>query len=383
VAFVTARENRTKKRLIGIVMPLAQQQGGAETLLMYLLRSKSKTDTYVCAFLEDGPLVAEVRALGISASVFPATRISDPVNYPLTMLRLARWMRQKRLAAVLSWMPKAHLYAGPAALLAGVKALWFQHSIPDASRINRIITGIPSKGILCCSGAAKAAQDAISPRRPSEICYPGVHLPPSGSIEASFARKQLDLPLDAPIIGMIARLERWKGGHVFLEAARILCTMRTSVQFFIVGGPHPRDPGYAEELQVLAAQPSLRSCFRFVGQIPASEVFLWQAAADVIVHPVTGEEPFGMAIVEAMGMGKVVVASDAGGPREIIRSGVDGFLVPRGDPNALAIVTGRLLDFPEERKFVEHQALQRAHHFSIEAFVKRVQELVEIFLQTS
>jgi glycosyltransferase involved in cell wall biosynthesis len=349
---------------------------------MYLLRSESKTNTYICAFLEDGPLVAEVQALGISTSIFPATRISDPVNFLLTMHRLARWMKQNRFAAVLSWMPKAHLYAGPAAFLAGVKALWFQHSIPDASRINRIITGIPSKGILCCSGAAKAAQDAISPRRPSEICYPGVQLSPSGSIEASFVRKQLDLPLDTPIVGMIARLERWKGAHVFLEAAQILCATRASIEFFIVGGPHPRDPGYAEELHVLAAQPGLRNCFRFVGQISASEVSLWQAAADVIVHPVTGEEPFGMAIVEAMGAGRVVVASDAGGPREIIRSGVDGFLVPRGDPSALAAVAGRLLDFPEERKFIEHQAQQRAHHFSIDVFVKRSQELIEIFIQT-
>jgi len=364
-------------------MPLAAQQGGAEALLMNFLRHASGKHEYVCTFLEDGPLVAEVQALGFTASVFPATRISDPANCLMTIGRLTRWMTKSRLSAVLSWMPKAHLYSGPAAFLAKVAPLWFQHGIPAPSRINRTIAAIPANGILCCSLAAKVAQDAISPHRPTAVCYPGVSFAQRKPVAMAYARARVGLPLQVPIIGMIARLENWKGAHVFLEAARILAKTQSSMCFFIVGGSHPRDLAYADELNAQAAKFELGNRFLLAGQRPASEVPLWQAAADIIVHPVTGEEPFGMAIVEAMGMGKVVIASDAGGPREIIRPGLDGFLIPRGDASALAARIVQVLDNPEERSSVERGAIHRAEAFTVDAFVKRVDDLAEFFVPTT
>jgi len=170
---------------------------------------------------------------------------------------------------------------------------------------------------------------------------------------------------------------------VFLEAARILVKTQSSIRFFIVGGPHPRDLAYADELNAQVAKSDIGNRFLLVGQRPASEVPLWQAAADIIAHPVTGEEPFGMAIVEAMGMGKVVIASDAGGPREIIRPGLDGFLIPRGDASALAARIVQVLDNPEERSSVERRAIHRAEAFTVDAFVKRVDDLAEFFVPTT
>ena len=165
------------------------------------------------------------------------------------------------LSALLSWMRKARLYAGPGAFWAKVAALWFQHMIPEPSRINRIITAIPASGILCCSLAAKVAQDASSPHRPTAVFYPGVSFAQRKPVAMSHARAQVGLPLQVPIVGMIARLERWKGAHVFLEAARILAKTRSSMCFFIVGGSHPRDLAYADELNAQAAKSELGKRF--------------------------------------------------------------------------------------------------------------------------
>jgi glycosyltransferase involved in cell wall biosynthesis len=363
-------------RSVGIIMPLAQQQGGAEALLMHLLRCGSKDYNFACAFLQDGPLVSQVESLGYSAKVFPSTRLTNPGNYIATVARLYKWMKQKKVSRVLSWMPKAHLYAGPAALMMGARILWFQHGVIQGNPIDHIATWIPADGILCCSGAAKAAQDALSPRRATHICYPGVTFPSLQPIDMAAARNQLRLPADLPIIGMIARWERWKGAHIFLAAAGILSATYPTAHFFIVGGAHPRDPGYADELRALAASTGLGDRLHLAGQRPAQDVPTWQAAADVVVHPVTGEEPFGMAVVEAMGMGKVVVASAVGGLVEIIHPGVDGYLVAPGEPAELATQVDDVLSHPDERRSMEDEAFARGRSFSIAAFVQRLHEVI-------
>ncbi|WP_433975801.1 glycosyltransferase family 4 protein [Tunturiibacter lichenicola] len=374
-------ENEIKKR-VGLVMPLGQQRGGAEALLMNLLRHRSDQHHFVCAFLEDGPLVSKVKSIGYSARVFPTTRLTDPFNYLATIKNLSRWIAEEKLATVFSWMPKAHLYAGPAAYLRGARAIWFHHGITWGTRIDRIITRIPTAGILCCSNAGKEAQDKLKPARRTEVCYPGVTFPSDTPMDKAEARSQLGLATDIPIVGMVARWERWKGAHIFIQAADRLAFTRPSAHFFIVGGPHPRDLAYAEELRGLAAHSPLGDRLLLVGQLPPEQVPVWQAAADVIVHPVTSEEPFGMAVVEAMGMGKVVIASNAGGPAEIIHSGEDGLLVPRRDSAALAVAIDEMLDSPVRRNAIQERAFLRGRSFSVSVFVHRVDELITLLTTT-
>ena len=79
---------------IGIVMPLASQQGGAEALLQHFLRHGEHSYKYVCAFLEDGPLATEVRALGYDTTVFPTTHLSHVSNYLKTLRSLRSSYRQ-------------------------------------------------------------------------------------------------------------------------------------------------------------------------------------------------------------------------------------------------------------------------------------------------
>ncbi|HZF77067.1 MAG TPA: glycosyltransferase, partial [Acetobacteraceae bacterium] len=80
-------------------------------------------------------------------------------------------------------------------------------------------------------------------------------------------------------------------------------------------------------------------------------------AADVVVHASTDPEAFGRTVIEAQAMGRVVVASDLGGPRETVEEAVTGFRVPPGDPAALAAAIGRVLDMgPEGRAAIGARA---------------------------
>src|SRR5262249_47225612 len=109
----------------------------------------------------------------------------------------------------------------------------------------------------------------------------------------------------------------------------------------IVGGEHFSEPDYPEMLATQARQGRLGSRIHFAGH--QTDAALWMQAMDVVVHASTGAEPFGMVLIEAMALGKTVIASRAGGPLEIMTDGVDGVLVEPGDPAALAAALDAVL----------------------------------------
>jgi len=382
VAVLAAREEPTASlaewRAVGIVMPLASQQGGAEALLQHLLRHRNHAHRYVCAFLQDGPLVKEVSGLGYDTTVFRTTHLSHASNYLKTVWSLRSWMKAKKLRTVVSWMPKAHMYVSPAAMFLGVRVVWFQHGVPHRHPMDRLISLFPAKAILCCSQTSKRGQDQMFPLRQSHVCYPGIVLSSGAATSKIDARRRLGLPEAVPIVGMVARLEHWKGAHIFVEAAAQIFECYPQATLFIVGGDHPLDPAYAERVKGLVREMKCGDRWILAGQRPMTEVPLWHAAADLIVHPVVGVEPFGMSVVEAMALGKVVVASDLGGPAEVIQNGINGILIPGGKASLLASTVSQLLEDPNRCAAIEKQASLRARSFSVDAFAGRFNELMTL-----
>ena len=323
---------------VAILMPLAEQRGGAEQLLRLFLRhAPGAPDDWPLVFFETGPLVDEARALGFPVQVIRAGRLRQLVRYLHTVRRLARWFRQEGIALVLSWMGKAHLYGGVAARLAGVPAVWFQHGIPaQDSWMDRWITRVPAVGVLACSEAAAAAQRRLRPVRPVAVVHPAAELTafePDRLPAPMEARRQLGLPESGPLIGMVGRLQRWKGMHTLVQAMPHILERHPDARAVIVGGRHELEPDY---------------------------------------------EPW-IVVVEAMALGKPVVAGAEGGPREIITEGVDGLLAPYEDAEALARQILRYLDDPAFARRVGEAARRRARDFSPEAFARRVMDVLRDF----
>ena len=359
---------------IAIVMPLAQQRGGSEMLLMHLLRANRHGPQidYRLAFLEDGPLVAEAARLGYSARVFLAGQLREGVRYWATVRHLRQWFRQEKVNAVLSWMSKSHLYAGPAAW-GHIPAVWYQHGIPDRHWMARVATRIPSRAIFCCSQAAAAAQVSLPPTRPCPVIYPAVDLAAYNvqSLPLKMAcRMELGLPPDAFLIGVVARLQRQKGIHVLVEAAAALAADYPHAHYVVVGGEHPLEPEYAEGLTRQVAEAGLTSRVSFAGH--QTSVATWMQAMDVLTLPSIGAEGFGMVVVEAMALGKVVIASRLGGPPEIIEDGVDGVLVDPGDTQSLMAALAKAMRGGQCNQRMGLAAEQKAETFGTARFASEV-----------
>ncbi len=370
---VPARDAATGTLRVLVVMPLGHALGGGEEMLRQLLRDSGDAGVeWTVAFLRAGPLVEEVRALGISCHVVNAGRFRQVAKRVAAVRRIAALARERHVDLCVGWMVAGQATAGPAALLAGVPCAWYQVGTPRPDWLDRLATLWPAVGVITLSTAGAAAQARIWPRRPVRIVYPGVSL---GAIEHArledprALRARFGLPADGPIVGIVGRLQRWKGVHVFLDAMALLRRTHPAVHAVVVGGPHETEPAYADGLRVQAARNGLAPHVTFAGFQPNPAE--WMQAMDVVVHA-ADREPFGIVVVEAMALGKPVVAGAEGGPAEIVTDGVDGLLTPYGDAAALATAVARFLDDPARAKQIAAAARTRAVAFSSAAYARNL-----------
>ncbi|CAH0219447.1 D-inositol-3-phosphate glycosyltransferase [Roseomonas sp. CECT 9278] len=148
------------------------------------------------------------------------------------------------------------------------------------------------------------------------------------------------VPQARPVVMLPARLTRWKGQGVLVEA---MARLPGDALALLVGDAQGR-AGFVDELRGRIAALGLADRVRLVGH--AEDMPAALLLADVVVHASTDAEAFGRTVIEAQAMERCVIASDLGGPRETVEEGVTGWRVPPGDAAALAGAIGRVLALP-------------------------------------
>lgn len=163
------------------------------------------------------------------------------------------------------------------------------------------------------------------------VVHPGVDLDRYAPGPADPAvRSQLGVP-GGVLVGILGRLDPMKGIHVLVEALGILGG-RSDIRLAIVGSTGVRPDSYARTTRT-RAEELLGDRVRFVGRRDDIPDVL--RALDVVVNA-SFAEPFGRSVLEAQAVGRAVVAGNSGGIPEFVTDGSTGFLVPAGDPAALA-----------------------------------------------
>lgn len=155
---------------------------------------------------------------------------------------------------------------------------------------------------------------------------------------------------DRPVIMLPGRLTSWKGQAVLIEALAILG--RQDVCCVLVGGDQGRT-AYRAELEAAVRQHKLESVVRLVDH--CRDMAAAYMLADAVVSASTRPEGFGRVAVEAQAMGRPVIATDHGGARETVWPEQSGWLVPPGDPGALAAALERALELTQGEREVMAQ----------------------------
>jgi len=175
-----------------------------------------------------------------------------------------------------------------------------------------------------------------------------------------------DLLAARPYVLFVGRFEQRKGLPVLLQAFRMLKAQRPELSLVVVG-----DGARRKDYETWVQKQGLADV-HFAGFVPGEALPAYYQHASVFCAPNTGNESFGIVLLEAMAAGAPVVASNIDGFASVITHGVDGLLVPPRDPEALAGALEEVIATPELHRALSVAGAYRAREFSWPQVAQRV-----------
>jgi glycosyltransferase involved in cell wall biosynthesis len=359
-------------------------RGGGQLSLINILRYIVRTSFnpyLVCS--SEGTLIAKVREIGIESTVIKMRPLKGLGIFSIltAILGLYRLSRRWNIKIIHSnaGATRDTFYSALTARLMGIPFIWHVRTIESGGILDRILAFLSTK-IIAISNAVKQRLYWIKDSKKVEVIYNGVDLNEFRfGIDGSQIRREFNISEKDILIGTVGQLIPWKGHRYLLEAAKIVKERASNIKFLIVGDEVPEGSGYRKELEGFSLKLGLKEDVIFTGfreDIPDV-----MAAIDIFVLP-SINEPFGRVIIEAMAMGKPVVATNSGGVPEIVVDGEIGYIVPIKDAMALAERINELINNREKREEMGRAGRKRVEEmFTIEKNVGAVERLYEDILQ--
>lgn len=173
------------------------------------------------------------------------------------------------------------------------------------------------------------------------------------------------------VVGMVGRLSPVKGHKYFIQAAEFILKITPQAKFIIAGGNAQIK---ASQLKEMVKESNMENNFRFVGRVDDIREII--SIFDVGVVASVGSETICRVLLEYMAMGKPVVGTSVNAISEVIQDGVNGFVVPPGDKQALGEAILQLLEDKEKRiNFGNAGRSSVERDFSLEQFAKKTEEV--------
>lgn len=365
------------RRLKILRVVIGLNQGGVQQAVLNLFRGldASRFEPIACAIENSGAIGKEIEAAGFEVITLGYRR------QPWATIRaLRRLMLERQIDIVHASSYHPSFYGRIAGLLAGVPVLIshehvvFDHRRRQREWANRLLASKTAAYIAVGEQVGRQVRDWYGyPEEKVRVIHNGVDLTRFvPAHDRRDLRAALGLPVDQPIVVMVARLDPEKGHRTLFEAISLL--QGKAATWLIVGSGRGEDRIRAE-----AAHFGVSDRVRFLGMrrdIPA----LLQAA-DIFAFP-TLQEGFSNALIEAMASGCAIVASDYPSNLEAVEEGKTALISPCGDAPRLAANLARLLDDPALRCRLGTAARERAEQeFSLAANALKTAELYETLWQ--
>lgn len=327
--------------------------------------------------------LSRLRARGVKILTLASlVRRVSPVKDLAALAALWRLFRRERPAIVHTHTSKAGILGRWAAWLAGVPVVvhtphghvfwgYFGPAKTRAFILLERLTALVTDRLVMLTDQERLdhLRFRVAPEDKFSTVHSGVDLgrfmDPAGGWDGM--RRSLGIPDGAFVVGAAGRLTAVKGHRHLLDAARTVVDRHPQTVFVFLGAGE-----LLGELQRQAATLGIEANVRFAGWRP--DVGLAMSAFDLFAFP-SINEGMGKALVEAMALEKPVVASRIGGIADLVNDGVNGFLVPPSDPEALADRILFLMDNPETARRMAAKATEAATAFGSDAMVRKIESL--------
>ena len=345
--------------------------GGQEHRVLAELKGFQQRGAWVALLApENSEIFQRARDAGIEVQILD-TRKS---RYPITALRLRRWLRANEVQVVNTHSSRDGYVVGAAARLARV---------PFLIRSRHIDVEYPHPWLSRHAFTTFADHILTTSRKITDNVKSTFHLSddrvstvPTGIDLNRFTPDGPKADLfengnsgELPILGMVSVLRSWKGHSVFLEAAKLLRGRGLRARYVIVGeGP------VREEILQKIATLKLDKDIVLTGY--REDIPEQLRALDVLAIPYTGHEGIPQIGLQALACHTAVVGSDAGGIPEIIRPGETGRIFPAGDATQLAnAIEAALVEAEATRRMAENGRRLVEKHHGLEHMLDRLEKI--------
>ncbi|GAB4581816.1 MAG: glycosyltransferase family 4 protein [Anaerolineales bacterium] len=333
----------------------ASALGGAEFSLLLILKHLDRTRWQAQLACSPGQLAEKAQALGIPVHLteFPRLRRSPRffLDWWTGANEIARLARGIGARAVCANTVRAAVYTAPAARFARLPFIWHMRDFwLSEARPRFLWVDWVGKRLLMTNAAriipnSHAVARQLPPSANIRVVHNAIEIETyHPTLDGQPFRARHGIPSEALVVGVVGRLRPWKGQERFVRAMAQVAETLPEARFLIVGGEiFGVQDAYERDLKQLVVSLELSEKVIFTGQV--SDIRPALAAMDVFVHP-GDPEPFGLVNIEAMAMGKPVVAFGHGALPEIVVDGETGLLVVPGEEAALAKAVRDLLHDP-------------------------------------
>lgn len=353
--------------------------GGAERLLVDTVATGDAASfdyEVACVMADLNNLAPRLADLGIPVHQLGATGNLDVRWVP----RFRRLLVEGRFDIVHFHLPYTAAIGRPTVLSLPSRSrpvtLYTEHCLwnkvsPPIKALNRLTVGT-DRLVLAVSEASRGSlPDRL--RRRARVVVHGIDQSLSPEVAAERPtirrriRKQLAVPDDDLLALTVAGLRAEKGYDLLLEAAHVVVGRNLPIRFAAAG-----DGTLAGELRARHKALGLGESFRFLGH--RTDILELMAAADVVVLP-SHQDGLPVVVMEATSIGTPIVATAQGGLPQAIEDGVNGLLVPPGDPDALVDALARLAADTHLLAELGRGALERRAAFDVARSTAEIEDL--------
>ncbi|CZB10595.1 glycosyltransferase family 4 protein [Streptococcus suis] len=359
---------------------------GADKVLLELIKGLDKNEFEAHVILpNDGVLVPALREVGAQVEV---------INYPILRRKyfnpkgifdyfISYHHYSKQIAQYAIENKVDIIHNNTTAVLEGIylkrklklPLLWHVHEIivkPKfiSDSINFLMGRFADKIVTVSQAVANHIKQ--SPHIKDDqisVIYNGVDNKVYYQSDARSVRERFDIDEEALVIGMVGRVNAWKGQGDFLEAVAPILEQNPKAIAFIAGSAFEGEEWRVVELEKKISQLKVSSQVRRIDYY-ANTTELYNMF-DIFVLPSTNPDPLPTVVLEAMACGKPVVGYRHGGVCEMVKEGVNGFLVTPNSPLNLSKVILQLSENINLQKKIGNNSIERQkEHFSLKSYVK-------------
>jgi glycosyltransferase involved in cell wall biosynthesis len=374
---------------------------GSDKTMLYFLSELDKTKYLPIIVLPfDGPLKIELEKNNIKVVIAPVLKLYRKMFTPKNIFKFIKEYYQgiKILNALNKEYKFDLVYTHTLAALIGIlfakkrniKHLWHVQEIIAKPKVFNFLF----KKILSLDCNHKVVYDSIATMNfwiennlklaeKSEAVWNGIETKNSKSFtdaELHEVRENYFFATNNEIvIALVGRINSWKGQQLLLQSFKTVIEKHKNIKLVYLGSAPPNQTIFETELRNKIKEYNLESNVILIPFQKEIEKF-WNSI-DIAVVPSTEPEPFGMVVIEAMLAKKPVIASNHGGPTEIVVGNETGILFEPNNHNSLSDALEKLIQDEQLRKIYGENGFKRVHNtFSLENHVNHFEKIFEELL---